>query len=283
MPDESSDRDREPDAAKRELRYPQTAAARPLSARLTKRSDLVAEQIKSWIVAHGLTPGDRLPQEKELIRHFSVSKGTIREALKSLEVQGLVRITTGPQGGAAVARVDIDRSTQLLANYFYFQDLDVQQVYAARKLLEPELAALAVPHMDESHLQALERSVTLCSHPPVDHEMEHRQRMLELDFHDILATICPNPFLAFNCRFMNSLLRDCTVIRDVYGADSPRRSPDRVARLAADGVAAHQQLLAAFRARDAELARTLMRAHIEQAEGHMIALEAVLERRFLDQ
>ena len=265
-------------------REPRNAAPAPRTAlRPSKRSDLVAEQIKSWIVAHGLHPGDRLPQEKELIRHFSVSKGTVREALKSLEVQGLVRITTGPRGGAAVARVDIARSKQLLANYFYFQELDLRQVYAVRKLLEPELAALAATRIDDASLAALEGSVALCSHPPVDLEMEHRQRMVELDFHDILATVCPNPFLAFNCRFMNALLRDCTVIRSVYGTDSPGKRPPRIERLAADGVAAHQKLLDAFRNRDADRARDVMRAHIEQAEAHMVALEAVLERRFLNE
>ena len=106
--------------------------------------------------------------------------------------------------------------------------------------------------------------------------------MVELDFHDILATVCPNPFLAFNCRFMNALLRDCTVIRSVYG-NSPSQHPARIDHLAADGVAAHQQLLDAFRSRDAERARDIMRAHIEQAEAHMVALEAVLQRRFLDE
>ncbi len=277
---------RDPDPDPRDparLTSPSSPGIGPLRGRAAKRSDLVAEQIKSWIVAHGLDPGDRLPQEKELIRHFGVSKGTVREALKSLEVQGLVRITTGPRGGAAVAQVEIGRSTQLLANYFYFQALDLRQVYAVRKLLEPELAAIAAMHAEDYHLEALARSVTLCSHPPVDHETEHRQRMLELDFHDLLATLCPNPFLAFNCRFMNSLLRDCTVIRGLYGKNAPRRSPARIARLAADGAAAHARLLEAFGARDAERARTLMSEHIEQAEAHMVALEAVLERRFLDE
>lgn len=270
---------RTPNPTREPLNAAAGAARTPL--RPPKRSDLVAEQVKSWIVARGLQPGDRLPQEKDLIRHFSVSKGTVREALKSLEVQGLVRITTGPRGGAAVASVGIERSKQLLANYFYFQDLDIQQVYAVRKLLEPELAALAAERIDDETLEALEGSVALCTHPAVDLDMEHRQRMVELDFHDILATVCPNPFLAFNCRFMNALLRDCTVIRSVYGNDAPSQRPARIERLAADGVTAHQELLDAFRNRDADSARALMRTHIEQAEAHMVALEAVLEHRFL--
>ena len=59
-----------------------------------KRSDLVAEEIKRLITEKNLSPGDRLPRESELQIQFDVSKGTIREALKSLEVQGLVKVST---------------------------------------------------------------------------------------------------------------------------------------------------------------------------------------------
>lgn len=252
-------------------------------ASLPKRSDMVVEQIKSWIVDEGLRPGDRLPQEKELIEHFGVSKGTMREALKSLEVQGLIRVSTGPKGGASVASVSLPRSMQLLANYFYFQDLTLPQIYAVRRLLEPELAATVTEHLTEADLHALENSVNLCSHPPADRGMEHQQRLAELDFHDILANACGNEFLAFNCRFMNSLLKNCTVIKKIYGGEAQHVSPARVRKLAADGLHAHQALLEAFRARNPARVRKLMLEHIVAAEQHMVALEAVLVARFMDE
>ena len=49
----------------------------------------VAEEIKNWVVEQGLKPGDRLPAEPELIERFGMSKGTIREATRLLEAQGL--------------------------------------------------------------------------------------------------------------------------------------------------------------------------------------------------
>src|ERR1700730_16361308 len=78
---------------------------RCMALKTQKRGDLVAEHVKRWITARSLRPGDKLPKENELQRLFSVSKGTAREALKSLEVQGLVTLRTGPQGGATVAKV----------------------------------------------------------------------------------------------------------------------------------------------------------------------------------
>jgi len=54
----------------------------------------VSEAIKSLIRDHDMKPGERLPQEPDLIGAFGVSKGTIREALKILETQGLIQMRT---------------------------------------------------------------------------------------------------------------------------------------------------------------------------------------------
>ena len=59
-----------------------------------KLPDLIVDEIKRWIVASGMRPSDRLPQERQLMKIFGVSKGTVRESLRSLEVQGMVRINS---------------------------------------------------------------------------------------------------------------------------------------------------------------------------------------------
>lgn len=60
-----------------------------------KRTDEIVNAIKESIMADNLMPGDRLPQEKDLIERYSASKSTVREALKSLEVQGLIKRKRG--------------------------------------------------------------------------------------------------------------------------------------------------------------------------------------------
>ncbi len=94
--------------------------AKPI--RQPKRVDLVAEEIKRLITEKNLKPGDKLPREVELQQLFFVSKSTIREALKSLEVQGLIKVTTGPVGGGTIVKVPLDRTLQLLQNYLFFKD-----------------------------------------------------------------------------------------------------------------------------------------------------------------
>src|ERR1700682_6662424 len=88
--------------------------------RSPKRGDLVVEEIKRWIAERRLGPGDKLPKEDELQTLFGGSKGTAREALKSLEVQGLVTVSTGPGGGATIGEGPLARPFPPLADFFFF-------------------------------------------------------------------------------------------------------------------------------------------------------------------
>jgi DNA-binding FadR family transcriptional regulator len=85
---------------------------------ICKRSDLVAEQIKEAIISKRLAPGKGLSDEKNFLKNYQVSKGTKREDLKSLGVEGLVNIKTGLGVGVSVARVSAEKTNELLWNFF---------------------------------------------------------------------------------------------------------------------------------------------------------------------
>ena len=242
--------------------------------RTPKRGDLMVEEIKRWIVERRIGPGDKLPKEGELQTLFGVSKGTAREALKSLEVQGLVTVSTGPSGGATIGEVPLERTFQLLQNYLFFRDLDVGQLYAVRRLLEPELAAGAVPHLSEGDFAALERSIATCAPAPQDHSHAVAQRREDLHFHDVLAAANPNALLRFMCEMINHLLRHMVAVGD-------QPSHPAYQQLGDTNVAAHRRLLAAARARDAERVRELMVEHLDEAEGYARKLSTVVRRRFM--
>jgi DNA-binding FadR family transcriptional regulator len=239
-----------------------------------KRSDQVAEAIRLWITQNALSPGDKLPQEPELARHFGVSKGTMREALKALEVQGLVRVRTGPGGGASVSKVPQDRATELLSNYFYGRSVSLTDIYAVRKELEPKLARAVCGKLSAADLDGLETHISFCSCEPVASPIGHAQRLSELDFHDILADACPNHLLGFFCRFINGLLKNLAVCRDIYAA--PQHELSRRCRHF------HMELVAAFKAEDAEQAEALMHAHMIEAERLMLDNAGeIVENHFL--
>jgi GntR family transcriptional regulator, transcriptional repressor for pyruvate dehydrogenase complex len=249
------------------------ANPRPPNLRSQKRGDLVVEEIKRWIAERRLGPGDKLPKEDELQELFGVSKGTAREALKSLEVQGLVTVSTGPAGGATIGEVPLDRALQLLQNYLFFRELDVAQIYAVRRLLEPELAAGAVPHLTDEHLAALERSIETCAPHPASAEQALAQRQEDLHFHDVLAAANPNMLLRFMCQVINHLLRHSVAMGD---PNHPKGH-----ELGETNVAAHRRLLTAARRGDAEKVRKLMVEHVDEAERHVQSLAAAVRRRFV--
>jgi len=239
-----------------------------------KLSDIAAEEVKRWIMAARLSAGDRLPPERELMERLGVSKGTVREALKSLEVQGVITISAGANGGASVAEVGYERTAELLGNYFFFQQLDAQKIYEFRCLAEPKMAALAVGHLTEEHFRRLERSIHACSHEPEKPEARRLQRIEELNFHSILAEACPNPLLSFTCRFINKLLADLVVFKKMYQLKQKR--------IAQTNHTAHLKLLEAYRQGDVNAVRDLMHAHMLECADHIVELEAVVESRFLN-
>ena len=243
--------------------------------RASKRGDLVVEEIKRWIAERRLKPGDKLPKETELQALFGVSKGTAREALKSLEVQGLITVATGPAGGATIGEVPLERAFQLVQNYLFFRALDVDQIYAVRRLLEPELAAGAVPHLTEAHFVALEQSITTCAPQPADKAQALAQRQEDLHFHDILASANPNQLLRFMCQVINHLLRHSVAMGE----------PNLPAghKLGDTNVAAHRRLLAAARKGDAARVARLMAEHIDEAEQHVLRLSAAVRQRFVSE
>ncbi|WP_022728880.1 FadR/GntR family transcriptional regulator [Fodinicurvata sediminis] len=244
------------------------------SQRPHKRSDVIVEQIKRWIVEEGKRPGDKLPHEKELIRIFSAGRGTVREALKSLEVQGLIINMPGADGGAVLSEVPYGRAMHLLRNYFHSRTVTFGQVYAVRKFVEPEVAAAAVGHLSKRDFEQLQASIETCQCSDRERHLQRKtQRAAELDFHDIIARACPNPLMAFIGRFLNDVLRDLVVL----SAENFTRHGDFLSQ----NCRYHALVMDALRKEDAEAVRALMHEHMIDAESYMIELDAQIEGTWL--
>ncbi len=252
-----------------------TSNGSPVPSRKSqKRTDEIAEAIKRTITTHGLEPGDRLPQERDLMVQYAASKGTVREALKSLEVQGLVRVRTGPGGGAFVARMSEARAMSLLSNYIFAKQVSIADIYQLSKALEPLVAAEAMKNIDDKGFERLEAIIAVYDHEPKDAEERWAQRMAELDFHSVVAEYCDNALLAFQCRFLQRLLKDLAVCRDIYVQPKPV--------LRQRGIEYQRALMAAMRAGDRKEVMGIMAAHMAHAEQMMLGLEAELENRFIE-
>ncbi|WP_283163937.1 FadR/GntR family transcriptional regulator [Roseinatronobacter domitianus] len=237
------------------------------------RPQQVAEAIKSWVMENGWGPGVRLPSESELIERFGMSKGTIREAIRILEAQGLVKSRTGPGGGVFVHQVSEERATALLGNYFYFEHLTIDDIYQIRQALEPELAASLAGSLSEAQLAALEEVMTRYCEPARSAEEEREQHVASLRFHALLAEMSGNALLRFLIRFTANMLAEITVSRRLYA--QPNRD------LWSSGFDYQLRLIAALREGDAVAAREILSEHMKNAHRLMLMQETVLTQRFL--
>lgn len=239
----------------------------------SSRPQQVARQIKDWIVEQRLQPGDRLPGEPEMIERLGHAKGTIREALRILETEGLIKTRTGPGGGVFVHAVSDARAQALLANYFYFKDLGIRDIYQLRRLLEPELVAELAGKLDEAALQRLEAVMSATEKIPHTAEEERDQHIASLEFHRVLGELSGNPVLGFIVRFQVNVLRELTVRRKLFEPINPE--------LRETGRAYQARLVDALRAGEGEAARAIMTRHMETAQAIMESQEAIIARSFL--
>ena len=245
----------------------------PRPARRQKLADLIAEDLKRRIVLEKLEPGDLLPNERALIDEYGCGKATVREALRILEFEGLIQLKTGPKGGAIISEVTIDPACRALRNFLHFQRVDGSQVYQLRRVVEIEIAASVVGRLDEVALGRLRENITQCREPHDDEQSQRHHRMLELEFHNILAAYCPNPLLRFMSHFLNDFLRDLVILKKTY--KHKRRAFDKA------NIDYHVALLDALMDEDQQRVRTLMDEHMRDAEVHLVALEGVVSEQFL--
>ncbi len=127
--------------------------------RRPRSHELIAERLRTQILSGELVPGDRLPTEDQLMAQFGIARNTLREALRVLESQGLVRVLRGRGGGPVVTRPDLQPMSAALATVLQLRNTTVDDLDTARSLIEPQLVGWLAKHHDESDIAALADAV----------------------------------------------------------------------------------------------------------------------------
>ncbi|NKY51658.1 FadR/GntR family transcriptional regulator [Nocardia vermiculata] len=121
----------------------------PATERPKKTALLVAQRIVEDIHRRGNQIGDRLPPEKAMLEDYDVGRGTLRESLRFLELQGVITLKPGPSGGPIVQQPDSSALATSLSLLLQFQQAPFQTVIETRAALEPRMARLAAERMPE--------------------------------------------------------------------------------------------------------------------------------------
>lgn len=142
---------------------------------------MIADELRTMIV-RSAAPGSVLPREHELIERFAVSKPTVREALRILEVEGLVTVRRGVNGGAFVTEPSMGALAQAFCVHLRRGEVTLQDVFVARQVIEPAAARLAAEQRNSERLREIvdrEAKVLADGGEIVPSEVEFHEALLE--------------------------------------------------------------------------------------------------------
>src|ERR1700722_20424876 len=123
-----------------------------------KASDVLARELRERILSGELTEGTALPPERELVKQTQMSRATVREALRILEVQNLVRVRAGRAGGAFVQRPTTKSMASSVSMLIRGQRIKRADLTETREALEPFCAELAARNRTADDLTELDRA-----------------------------------------------------------------------------------------------------------------------------
>lgn len=213
----------------------------------------VMDMLKERIASGGWAVGQRLPSIAQLARQFGVGTGSVREAVKALSSLGVVRI----EHGRGIFVVAVPNMHDEL--YASFQDVGtglILELCEARRILEPELAALAAERGTEEDLRAIHAQATL-----MEQLVAQGQDFLEPDlrFHQQIALAAHNPVLSRMMGGVSDLLLESRKITMLQPGMDER------------AVRYHLLIADAIGKRDPFQARLLMLAHVNDAIDSVLA------------
>jgi GntR family transcriptional repressor for pyruvate dehydrogenase complex len=210
---------------------------------------LVAQRIVRDVVRGGLKPGDLLPPERTMLEKYETGRGTLREALRLLEFQGVIALKPGPRGGPVLLDPDASHLASTVILLMQLKEAPFRTIVEVRSAMEPMISSLAATRISDESLKDLGLTIDQMRDNLGD---QHIFLDANKRFHDIIAWSSGNALFGY---IVDSLLgiMDGTVI----GIDYP--SPRRAAILKA-----HENIYEAIKDRDETASEALMRKHINE-------------------
>jgi GntR family transcriptional repressor for pyruvate dehydrogenase complex len=208
-------------------------------------------KIKGMITRGELGPGDRLPPEKELSERLGLSRSSMREAVKALEVIRVLDVRRGD--GTYVTSLEPRLLLEAISFVVDLHDDDsVLELFAVRRILEPEATALAAARATPELLDRLTAHIdSVDGSTSVEGLVDH-----DLEFHRAIADAAGNRYLAS----LIDSLSSSTVRARIWRGLTQENAVERT-------LSEHRGIVAALARGDVELARALTLVHVSGVEA----------------
>lgn len=198
----------------------------------------VIGQVRALLAEGHLKAGDKLPPERDLATRLSVSRNTVREALRMLEISGVIELKRGARGGAFIIDPDGDRTIGLLGRSLRFTDVSVADLTQAMRAITMMLLDAAIAEIDDSGIHALEANIA-----EAEAVADTAARSVTIiRFYFLLAETTGNPILielaeSF-CDILRSWVQRLGSLGSTRVLESRRRIVDHLRRRDLDGAKA---------------------------------------------
>ena len=213
-------------------------------------TDDAISRIKQMIQSGELAPGDRLPPEQELSERLGLSRSSMREAVKALATMRVLDVRRGDGTYVTSLRPSLLIETMSFVLDFH-TDSAVMEVFEARGLLEPGIAALAAQRATPEHVAAMEAHLEGITESAETEDLVTH----DLEFHRMIAEATGNDYLVGLIDGIGSQTWRARVWRGVTESNAVARTLDE-----------HRQILTSIREVDDVVARAAMTLHISGAE-----------------
>lgn len=241
--------------------------------RRVRAYEAMVEQVEMAIRNGDLLPGDRLPSERDLMTQFALSRSTIREALRVLESNGLVRSRPGDQRGVEVLAFSTRALSQSIHSLVQLERLTLHDLIYFRMLVEGTLAGLAAGFRTEANLQTLKDSIDAMRSAAGTTADAYSEA--DVAFHEVISEIAGNRLLIVCNGVVRASVHNLIAERIASGARKQEQMLEAVQR--------HEVLYDAIRAGDAQLATRVSRTNLfEYYAPHVSATELDRLKLLLD-
>jgi GntR family transcriptional repressor for pyruvate dehydrogenase complex len=154
----------------------------------------ICEQVRREMAAGSLRPGDKLPPERELALKLGVSRAAVREALRSLEIAGVVGLHKGARGGAFILKGDPDLVTRSIRDMFHLGRISLDNLTEARTLVMQVAMQLACERIRPTTVAALEKNVDRLTTLPASGKAAERVA-ISAEFYRLISQATDNTVL----------------------------------------------------------------------------------------
>lgn len=241
--------------------------------RTVRAYERIVEQIEEAVESGGLSPGQRLPSERELMVQFSVSRSSVREALRVLQSRGLVRSRPGDPNGAEVLPFSAETLHKSMTTLARVDELSLGELVQFRMVLDGSANLLAARLRTPSQLAEMDAAIVdMRAAVEVGYD---RFSAADVAFHEAVARASGNKLI----QICNDVVR--SIVLNLI-ADKIAGAADREAQML-QSIRHHEEVLDAVRAGDGSLAARLARQTIyHYYVGYVPAEEQAALRTLLE-